>query len=83
MRNTKCTGLVEEPVVVLNFTDGRKDNLRTGVDDDRIFGVNARAVNDKHGIATQEEAELLESWEVYTVKLSRVKTTNVTWPDLP
>lgn len=37
----------------------------------------------KHGMATTEETELLEAWEVYTVKLNRMKTTDTAWPDLP
>lgn len=40
----------------------------------------------KRGIETQEEARMLEEWEVYSVLLSRVDTSkapDITWPEKP
>ncbi|ECI0416247.1 tail fiber assembly protein [Salmonella enterica subsp. salamae] len=41
----------------------------------------ARAV--KLGIATDEEQKRLEAWELYSVLVNRVDTSNPDWPDKP
>ncbi|HAE7876748.1 TPA_asm: tail fiber assembly protein, partial [Salmonella enterica subsp. enterica serovar 1,9,12:-:-] len=41
----------------------------------------ARAV--KLNIATDEEVKRLDTWELYSVLVSRVDTKNPDWPDKP
>ncbi|ECY0608088.1 tail fiber assembly protein, partial [Salmonella enterica subsp. enterica serovar Cerro] len=41
----------------------------------------ARAV--KLNIATDEEIKRLEAWELYSVLVNRVDTSNPDWPDKP
>ncbi|ECF2938515.1 tail fiber assembly protein [Salmonella enterica subsp. enterica serovar Reading] len=41
----------------------------------------ARAV--KLGIATDEEQKRLEAWELYSVMVNRVDTSNPDWPEQP
>ncbi|EBX2534653.1 tail fiber assembly protein, partial [Salmonella enterica subsp. enterica serovar Fluntern] len=41
----------------------------------------ARAV--KLNIATDEEIKRLEAWELYSVLVNRVDTSNPDWPDVP
>jgi len=51
---------------------------------ENVIAPLSRAV--KLGIATPEETEWLKQWEIYTVLLSRIDTSdpaNIVWPDMP
>ncbi|NTZ40650.1 tail fiber assembly protein [Enterobacter sp. JMULE2] len=64
--------------------EAEKLKARLMRDAEAIIAPLQRAV--KYGIATDEEKALLESWEVYTVLLSRVDTSkapDIEWPSPP
>lgn len=74
--------IVPVPVDVVEAAEKEKA-LRLSEAEAAIAPVQ-RAV--KYGIATDEEKTRLEAWEVYTVLLSRVDTSqapNIKWPEKP
>ncbi|EAR6708462.1 tail fiber assembly protein [Salmonella enterica] len=46
-----------------------------------VIKLLSRAV--KMGIATDEERQRLEAWELYSVMVNRVDTTSPDWPEVP
>lgn len=72
------------PVPVDIVLEAEKEKAQRLSEAEETIAPLQRAV--KYGIATDEEKKLLENWEVYTVMISRVNTSqapDIMWPEKP
>ncbi|EJA5054051.1 tail fiber assembly protein [Salmonella enterica] len=67
------------PEELVAQAEARKAELLAGAES--VIAPLARAVKLK--IATDEEIQRLEAWELYSVKVSRVNTSKPAWPETP
>ncbi|EAB0138178.1 tail fiber assembly protein [Salmonella enterica] len=67
------------PEELVAQAEARKAELLAGAES--VIAPLARAV--KRNIATDEEIQRLEAWELYSVKVSRVNTSKPAWPEPP
>lgn len=72
------------PVPIDYVAEAEKEKTRLLNEAEEVISPLQRAV--KYGLATDEEKKEFERWEVYTVLLSRVKTSqapDIQWPEKP
>ncbi|EDN7188032.1 tail fiber assembly protein, partial [Salmonella enterica subsp. enterica serovar Java] len=78
-----CPVLVEHreytPEELVAQAEARKAELLAEAES--VIAPLARAVKLK--ITTDEEIKRLEAWELYSVMVNRVDTTNPDWPEVP